>query len=30
VQIRGTEPRLTNVTLDGVNVPSPEGGIRAN
>src|SRR5256885_6740606 len=28
VQIRGTEPRLTNVTLDGVNVASPEGGIR--
>ena len=28
VQIRGTEPRLTNVTLDGVNVPSPESGIR--
>jgi TonB-dependent receptor len=28
VQVRGTEPRLTNVTLDGVNVPSPESGIR--
>jgi len=28
VQIRGTEPRLTNATLDGVNVPSPESGIR--
>ena len=28
VQIRGTEPRLTNVTIDGVNVPSPESGIR--
>jgi TonB-dependent receptor len=28
VQIRGTEPRLTNVTLDGINVPSPESGIR--
>jgi len=28
VQIRGTEPRLTNVTLDGVNVASSEGGIR--
>jgi TonB-dependent receptor len=25
VQIRGTEPRLTNVTIDGVHVPSPEG-----
>src|SRR6202171_5719527 len=24
VQIRGTEPRLSNVTIDGVNVPSPE------
>ncbi len=28
VQIRGTEPRLSNVTIDGVNVPSPEGGVR--
>ena len=28
VQIRGTEPRLTNVTIDGVNVPSPEGRVR--
>jgi TonB-dependent receptor len=28
VQIRGTEPRLTNVTLDGINVPSPESGVR--
>ncbi len=28
VQIRGTEPRLANVTIDGVNVPSPESGIR--
>ena len=28
VQIRGTEPRLTNVTIDGINVPSPESGIR--
>ncbi len=24
VQIRGTEPRFSNVTIDGVNVPSPE------
>jgi TonB-dependent receptor len=24
VQVRGTEPRLTNVTIDGINVPSPE------
>jgi len=28
VQIRGTEPRLANTTIDGVNVPSPEGGVR--
>ena len=28
VQIRGTEPRLSNLTIDGVEVPSPEGGIR--
>jgi TonB-dependent receptor len=28
VQIRGTEPRLSNVTIDGVNVPSPEAGVR--
>ena len=28
VQIRGTEPRYTNVTIDGVNVPAPEGGVR--
>jgi TonB-dependent receptor len=25
VQIRGTEPRLSNVTLDGIHLPSPEG-----
>src|SRR5713226_3649896 len=25
IQIRGTEPRLSNVTIDGVHVPSPEG-----
>src|ERR1700687_3687874 len=24
VQIRGTEPRLSNVTLDGIHLPSPE------
>src|SRR6202171_4196926 len=24
VQVRGTEPRLTNVTVDGVHLPSPE------
>jgi len=28
VQIRGTDPRLSNVTINGVNVPSPEGGVR--
>jgi TonB-dependent receptor len=28
VQIRGTEPRLANLTIDGVEVPSPETGVR--
>lgn len=28
VQIRGTEPRLTNTTINGVNLPSPEPGVR--
>jgi len=28
VQVRGTAPRLTNTTIDGVNVPSPESGVR--
>jgi TonB-dependent receptor len=28
VQVRGTEPRLTNVTIDGINVPSPENFAR--
>ena len=28
VQIRGLEPRLNNVTIDGVNVPSPESSVR--
>jgi TonB-dependent receptor len=28
VQIRGTEPRLTNTTIDGMNIPSPESGVR--
>ena len=28
VQIRGLEPRLANVTIDGVNVPAPESGVR--
>lgn len=28
VQIRGTEPRLNSVTINGVNVPSPESDVR--
>src|SRR3984893_8232239 len=28
VQIRGTDPRLSNVTINGVKVPPPEGGVR--
>jgi len=28
VQIRGTEPRLSNTTIDGINVPSPESAVR--
>jgi TonB-dependent receptor len=28
VQIRGTEPRLSNLTINGVNIPSPEGQVR--
>lgn len=28
VQIRGTEPRLSNVTINSVNVPSPEVTVR--
>src|SRR5216683_2079018 len=28
VQVRGTEPRLTNTTIDGVNTPYPESGVR--
>lgn len=28
VQIRGTEPRLSNVTINGVHVSSPEGNVR--
>lgn len=28
VQVRGTEPRLTNATIDGINIPSPESGVR--
>ena len=28
MQIRGTEPRLSNTMIDGVTVPSPETGVR--
>src|SRR6201984_3091150 len=28
VQVRGQEPRLTNTTVDGMNLPSPESGVR--
>jgi TonB-dependent receptor len=28
VQIRGTEPRLTNMMINGVEVPAPEGQVR--
>ncbi len=28
VQIRGTQPAWSNVTIDGMEVPSPEGGVR--
>ncbi len=28
VQIRGTEPRLSNTTIDGINVPAPEASVR--
>jgi TonB-dependent receptor len=28
VQVRGTEPRLTNVTIEGINVASPEVAVR--
>jgi TonB-dependent receptor len=28
VQVRGLEPRLTNAMIDGVNVASPESGVR--
>ena len=28
VQVRSTEPRLTNTTVDGVNLPSQEPGVR--
>ncbi len=29
IQVRGTEPRLTNVTVDGITIPAPEPTIRA-
>lgn len=28
IQIRGTEPRFTNATIDGINLPSAESGVR--
>ncbi|MGD0831056.1 MAG: TonB-dependent receptor [Terracidiphilus sp.] len=28
VQVRGMDPRLTNVTIDGVTIPSPEAAVR--
>jgi TonB-dependent receptor len=28
VQIRGTEPRLSNLTINGIDIPSPEGNVR--
>jgi hypothetical protein len=28
IQVRSLEPRLTNATIDGVNVPSPEANVR--
>ncbi|HEV2731197.1 MAG TPA: TonB-dependent receptor plug domain-containing protein, partial [Terriglobales bacterium] len=28
VQIRGLEPRLSNVTINGINVPSPQSDVR--
>src|SRR5437773_337941 len=30
IQIRGTEPRLSNVTIDGIHVPSPENVRNVN
>lgn len=29
VQVRGTEPRLTNVTVDGITLPAPEPSVRS-
>ncbi|MGA3096067.1 MAG: TonB-dependent receptor [Bryobacteraceae bacterium] len=28
IQVRGTEPRLTNVTIDGITIPAPEPAVR--
>jgi TonB-dependent receptor len=28
IQVRGTEPRLTNVTVDGITIPAPEPIVR--
>jgi TonB-dependent receptor len=28
VQVRGLDPRLTNITIDGVTIPSPESSVR--
>ena len=28
IQVRGTEPRLTNITINGITIPSPEPGVR--
>ncbi len=28
VQVRGLDPRMTNVTIDGVTIPSPEAAVR--
>ncbi len=28
IQVRSLEPRLTNATVDGVNIPSPQPGVR--
>ena len=28
LQVRGTEPRLTNVTVDGITIPAPEPQVR--
>ena len=28
IQVRGTEPRLTNATVDGITIPSPEPTVR--